>query len=339
MTNAYRAVGWNRFKRRYDLVALFGVALYLGVFFVTSVGDHPYATAEALLIRGLGSAAFVLLHVTLAIGPACRLQPRLLPLLYNRRHLGVTMFVLALGHGALSLLLYHTQSDVNPIVSLFASNTHYGDLARFPFQTLGFFALGILTLMAATSHDFWLANLSAPTWKALHMLVYVAYGLLVMHVALGVLQAEQAMVQTLLVGAGFVGLVVLHLVAGLREAPTDRELGGPSDGLVDVIAFDELPDDGRGHVACVSGERVAIFRRGDDVFALSNACQHQNGPLGEGRLIGDCVVCPWHGYEYDRNTGASPPPFTEAVPTFNVEVRDGRVLVNPVPHPARVPER
>ena len=48
----------------------------------------------------------------------------------------------------------------------------------------------ILFLMAATSHDFWMANLTAPVWKSLHMLVYLAYGLLVLHVTLGVLQAE-----------------------------------------------------------------------------------------------------------------------------------------------------
>ena len=62
-------------------------------------------------------------------------------------------------------------------------------LSTFPFELLGVLALIICSLMAATSHDFWLATLTAPVWKALHMLVYVAYGLLVAHVALGSLQA------------------------------------------------------------------------------------------------------------------------------------------------------
>ena len=52
--------------------------------------------------------------------------------------------------------------------------------------------LVILFVMAATSHDFWLANLTAPVWKALHMLVYVAYALLVGHVALGSLRPERS---------------------------------------------------------------------------------------------------------------------------------------------------
>lgn len=39
--------------------------------------------------------------------------------------------------------------------------------------------------MAATSHDFWLKNLTAPVWKRLHMLVYAAYALLLAHLLLG----------------------------------------------------------------------------------------------------------------------------------------------------------
>ena len=85
-------------------------------------------------------------------------------------------------------------------------------------------------------------------------------------------------------------------------------------------------------MACLSGERVAIFRYDGQVSAISNVCQHQNGPLGEGRIVNGCVVCPWHGYEYRPDTGASPPPFTESVPTFDVRVVSGRVLVHPRPH-------
>ena len=84
-----------------------GLALYLGVFVGVGALVHPNATAETLLIRGLGTAALLLLHVILCIGPLCRLDRRFLPLLYNRRHLGVTMFVLALAHGTFSLFQFH----------------------------------------------------------------------------------------------------------------------------------------------------------------------------------------------------------------------------------------
>src|SRR5262245_11301099 len=190
MSVQYQAVGWNRQKRIYDSVLAGSVLTYLALF--TGVGSlvHPNATAETLLIRGLGTAALLLLHVILCIGPLCRLDKRFLPLLYNRRHLGVTMFVLALAHGVFSLVQFHAFGDVNPVVSLLTSNTQYNSLANFPFQQLGAAALVILFFMAATSHDFWLHTLSPPVWKRLHMLVYVAYALLIAHVGFGALQSE-----------------------------------------------------------------------------------------------------------------------------------------------------
>jgi nitrite reductase/ring-hydroxylating ferredoxin subunit len=79
---------------------------------------------------------------------------------------------------------------------------------------------------------------------------------------------------------------------------------------------------------------VAVFRYDGQVSALSNVCQHQNGPLGEGRILDGCVTCPWHGYQYRPEDGASPPPFRERVPTFRVRVEGGRILVDPRPLPA-----
>src|SRR5262249_6164215 len=161
-------------------------------------------------------------HVILAIGPLCRLDRRFLPLLYNRRHLGVTMFVLAFAHGTFSLFQFHALGDVNPMVSLLVSNTRYGSLADFPFQILGLLALLILFLMAATSHDFWLHNLSAPLWKRLHMMVYVAYGLLIAHVLLGALQSETSPLLALLLLAGLTVITGLHLKAGSIERRADE---------------------------------------------------------------------------------------------------------------------
>jgi len=185
MSVQYGAVSWNRQKKVYDVTLLSLLALYLGTFVGVGAWRNPGATAETLLIRALGTAAFLLLNVVLCIGPLSRLDRRFLPLLYNRRHLGVATFLLGLAHGGFALFQFHALGNVNPLVSLFISNPRYGNVADFPFQALGFFALIILFLMAATSHDFWLQNLSAPTWKRLHMLVYVAYALLVTHVTLG----------------------------------------------------------------------------------------------------------------------------------------------------------
>jgi methionine sulfoxide reductase heme-binding subunit len=332
MSVSYQAIGWNRTKKVYDGLLAAGLALYLALFIGIGSVAHPNATAETLLIRGLGTAALLLLHVILCIGPLCRLDRRFLPLLYNRRHLGVTMFVLALAHGTFSLIQFHALGNLNPLVSLFVSNPRYNSLADFPFQALGFFALVILFLMAATSHDFWLHNLSAPVWKRLHMLVYLAYPLLIAHVTLGALQSETSPLLSFVLGVGLTVVTALHVCAAVVEGRHDREERVAKDGYLPVCDVDHI-EEKRACVVSCGGERIAIFKYDGRVSAVSNVCQHQNGPLGEGKIIDGCITCPWHGYQYLPETGASPPPFTEKVATFRTRVVGSQIYLHPSPLP------
>lgn len=342
---AYISIQWNRQKKFYDFALAGGVAGFLLAFAALTKVFFPFITDEILIIRTFGVAALVLLHVILCLGPLCRLNSKFLPLLYNRRHAGVTCFVLALIHAALVIATYHAGGDTNPILSIFVSSPLTGSVAGVPFQPFGFFALVILFLMAATSHDFWLANLSAPVWKTLHMLVYVAYALLVLHVTFGILQGEASLVYVGAMTLGLVAVLGLHLAAARREVALDRDLPLGSSrreeaqptpvvhGFMDACAVSDIPEN-RALIVFLSGERVAVFKYEGKISAVSNVCQHQNGPLGEGKIIDGCITCPWHGYQYQPDTGASPPPFTEKVPTFNVRVKGGRVLVHPKPNPA-----
>jgi nitrite reductase/ring-hydroxylating ferredoxin subunit/DMSO/TMAO reductase YedYZ heme-binding membrane subunit len=319
MSVHYQAVLWNRQKRIYDSLVLAGIVLYLGAFVGVGALVHPAATAETLLIRGFGTLALLLLHIILAIGPLTRLDRRFLPLLYNRRHLGVGMFLCALAHGVFSTVQFHALGDVNPLVSLLSSPSG--------FPQLGFAALLILYLMASTSHDFWLKNLTAPLWKRMHMLVYLAYTLIVAHVLFGALQSERSVVLAAVLGAGMTVVVGLHWMASARTEP---EAQPGADGFVEVCEFARIPEK-RAVIVKLGGERVAVFRHDGKVSALSNVCQHQNGPLGEGRIVDGCVTCPWHGYQYLPETGASPAPFKEKVPTFDARVANGKVYVHPCP--------
>lgn len=334
MSAGYKAVQWSPAKRRYDLVLGVLFALYLVAFLGVTASLRPEMTVETALLRAFGTAAFLLLHVALAIGPLTRLDLRYLPLLWNRRHLGVTTFLCGLAHGGFALVQFHAFGDRFPLISLLVSNTRFESLTWFPFQLLGAIALAILFVMAATSHDFWLTQLTAPVWKAIHFGGYAVYALLVGHVALGVLQDERALLPALLVGLGMVVLVGLHLLAAARERRLDRALAeAEADGFVAAARLDEIPE-GRARVVSLGGERVAVFRHTGTISAISNVCQHQNGPLGEGRIVDGCVTCPWHGYQYRPEDGASPPPFTERVPTFRVRIEGRRVLVDPRPLPA-----
>src|SRR5436190_7123850 len=157
----YKAVQWNRQKRLYDFTLAGGVAAFLAVFIVVTKLRSPLITDEILLIRAFAVAAFVLLHVILVIGPLARLDSRFLPLLYNRRHLGVTMALLALVHGLFAIVQFHALGDRNPLVSVFTAYgrdyaipfTNFRAISQFTLEFFGFGALMILVVMAATSHD------------------------------------------------------------------------------------------------------------------------------------------------------------------------------------------
>ena len=101
MSHGYRLVTWTRFKKRYDLLLVFAVVGFIAVYTGVTLGTNPTANPVQVLIRAFGLAAIVLLHFILAIGPLARLNDRVLPMLYNRRHLGVVMFLLGLIHGVL----------------------------------------------------------------------------------------------------------------------------------------------------------------------------------------------------------------------------------------------
>jgi len=332
----YAPVKWNRNKKVYDLVIVGGVASYLAAFLV--VGSLVWTGDEAisfpvLVMRALGTCAFLMLHVVLCIGPLARLDRRFLPLVYNRRHLGVATFLVALGHAVVAVGYYHGFGVLNPLWSLLSIPD------PLPFEWFGLAAFLVLFVMAATSHDFWQKALGGGAWKWLHMLVYPAYALLVLHVLLGALRAETNPLYPALLGVGFAAVAGLHLAVGRRE----RRRDGPPARIpltvtwVDVGSVDEIPE-GRAKVVCLPGrERVAVFRYAGCVSAVTNVCAHQRGPLGEGKVVGGCISCPWHGWEYRPHDGCSPPPFEEKIATYRVRVEGRRVLLDPDPLPPGTP--
>ena len=126
---------------------------------------------------------------------------------------------------------------------------------------------------------------------------------------------------------------------------TDRE------DWVDIGSAEELA--GTPLKSCkVQTTPIAVSFKDGQFGAVSNVCNHVGGPLGEGRLDGDYITCPWHGWKFHRRTGVGEPGFEQdRVPAFPVKVESGRVLVNVAapsrrakaphqPHPlSRKPER
>ena len=331
-------VQWNRNKYLYDAVVILLAGAYLAIF-LKIAPDFTGATRPldpaVLRARAFGSCAFLMLTVILCIGPLAKLDKRFLPLLYNRRHFGVMTCLVALAHAKFILDWYFAFSPTPQFQALLSSNTSYGQALGFPFEAFGIFALTCLSILAATSHDFWLEFLTPRVWKALHFLIYFAYASVVAHVSLGVLQELQNPLFGAVVGACAFTVAGLHLAAARAErrerAETARRNGhDPKNGWIPICSYKDIPE-GRACIGLLpTGERVAVFRHsGNKLNAVSNACAHQNGPLGEGKIVYGCVTCPWHGFQYDPTTGRSPPPFTEKIPTYNLRLMGDFVMVDP----------
>ncbi|MBI3819908.1 MAG: Rieske 2Fe-2S domain-containing protein [Planctomycetes bacterium] len=84
---------------------------------------------------------------------------------------------------------------------------------------------------------------------------------------------------------------------------------------------------GKGKTVTVNGVNIALFNVGGVFKALSNTCPHRGGPLGEGDLSGTVVTCPWHGFQYDCNSGGSADGRPFSVATFETRVNNGVVEV------------
>lgn len=84
--------------------------------------------------------------------------------------------------------------------------------------------------------------------------------------------------------------------------------------------------EGSPEVTEIGGTEIAIFYAEGEYFAVANTCPHQGGPLGAGKVEDKCVYCPWHGWQFDLESGEHVHG-KETAPTFDVHVEDGNVHV------------
>jgi nitrite reductase/ring-hydroxylating ferredoxin subunit/DMSO/TMAO reductase YedYZ heme-binding membrane subunit len=331
MSERYVPVGWNGSKIVYDAIVLTTVGVYIGIFlWLTPSFQHVTLPLDDYTMRmnAFGTCAFLLLTVILSIGPAARLDPRFLPLLYNRRHLGVIATSVAATHAYAALDWYFSYGPVDRFEMLLRGNTSFFQVQGFPFEVFGIFALLVMLALAATSHDFWLRFLTPPVWKALHMALYAAYFAVVAHISLGALQTAANPLLAVVVGFCALGVASLHVAASrmrVIEAPI-------LEGWLDAGPVVSIEEDHGLVVTPANAEPIAIFRHLNHLSAVSNVCAHQNGPLGEGRIIDGCITCPWHGFQYRLEDGCAPPPYTEKLSTFQMRIVDGRVWIDPRPN-------
>ena len=337
MSADYQAIQWNKLKITYDVFIIIGIIGYVATYMAVSYFMHPQPrdiSQTTLLIRALGTCAFIMLHIILFIGPLARLSSVFKPLLYNRRHLGVSMILVASGHLSLAIVWYHGYGVILPFASLITSNPNYADMSRFPFEIYGLAAYAILLIMALTSHDFWLKFFTAPIWKLLHIGVYFAYFFLMAHVLFGFVQTEGDINNIYVLGAAASTLAGLHILVAIKELLADKRATS-SEEWVSLCPARSIENNRAKGFTLSKGDKIAVFRYDKNrIVAVANACAHQNGPLCEGMVVNGRIVCPWHGYEYMPENGRSPAPFTEKIPTYNVRIKNGIVQINQTPNAA-----
>ena len=95
-----------------------------------------------------------------------------------------------------------------------------------------------------------------------------------------------------------------------------------------VAALADIPE-GQGLLVETDGTSIAVFNAGAGrVHACGAICPHEDGPLAEGWLEGDAVVCPWHGFDFALDSGRCRVDAELSVPVFPARIRDGDVEVD-----------
>jgi nitrite reductase/ring-hydroxylating ferredoxin subunit len=95
--------------------------------------------------------------------------------------------------------------------------------------------------------------------------------------------------------------------------------------FITVARTNELTP-GQGKLIEVNQKRIALFNLGGRYYALDDMCPHRGGPLSEGEIEGEAVVCPWHGATFDLATGnVTRPPAAAGIATYEVRL-DGEEI-------------
>jgi len=94
---------------------------------------------------------------------------------------------------------------------------------------------------------------------------------------------------------------------------------------VEIAPADQLPQGERMYIEA-DGRQIVIFNMAGKLFAIGDVCSHDNGPVGDGEIEGDEIICPRHGGRFDIRSGkATSLPAVEDIPSYPVRVVNGRI--------------
>ena len=94
-----------------------------------------------------------------------------------------------------------------------------------------------------------------------------------------------------------------------------------------LAAQSDLPDINTAKEFPCGDKMICVANVGGAYSAMDNVCLHQGGPLGEGTVEDGKVVCPWHGWEYDPQTGQVVHNSSMKVGVYPLKIENGDVMV------------
>lgn len=97
-------------------------------------------------------------------------------------------------------------------------------------------------------------------------------------------------------------------------------------GFVKLAAVDQLPPGASLEIEH-AGRIYALFNVAGEISAIDGICPHQGGPLADGSIEDGCVTCPWHGWQFDLKTGATPIGTKIRQTVFEVKIEGDAILV------------
>ena len=97
--------------------------------------------------------------------------------------------------------------------------------------------------------------------------------------------------------------------------------------FLDVCAIDDLPLGERMFIQ-IGEVPVVIMNVNDEIFGIEDVCTHDDGPLGEGEIEDDEIICPRHGARFNLRTGeVLTLPAVMGVKTYQIKIEGDRILI------------
>ncbi len=94
-----------------------------------------------------------------------------------------------------------------------------------------------------------------------------------------------------------------------------------------IAAQSDLPAANEAKEFTCGNREICIANIHGEFSAMENVCLHQGGPLGQGMIEKDKVVCPWHGWAWDPKTGEAAHTARAKIAVYALKIENGDVLV------------